>query len=96
MNLALAVAIATGSFKVVNKVMFCWWGAEEEGLLGSQHFVQDAKTAGTLSKIALNLNFDMVGSPNYIWGIYNGAGATGPERPGSVVLQVRGRGGDAC
>ena len=56
-----------------NKVRFAWWGAEEIGLLGSAHYVEDLATndpAG-LEAVATYLNFDMVGSPNYTIGVYD-------------------------
>jgi hypothetical protein len=40
-------------------------GAEEFGLLGSQFYV-DNLSAKDIKNIALNLNFDMVGSPNFV------------------------------
>ncbi len=55
---------------------FCWWGAEEVGLLGSNYHVQQAKNSSVvgerLSDYLINLNYDMLGSPNYIFGIYDG------------------------
>lgn len=59
--------------KPANKVRFAWWGAEEIGLLGSTHYVEDLKVnkPADLKKIATYLNFDMVGSPNYMIGVYD-------------------------
>ncbi|GMA38192.1 M20/M25/M40 family metallo-hydrolase [Mobilicoccus caccae] len=59
--------------KPANKVRFAWWGAEEIGLLGSTHYVNDLKANNPqkLGKIATYLNFDMVGSPNHIIGVYD-------------------------
>ena len=48
-----------------NKIRFCWWGAEEEGLLGSEFYVNSVIESGDISNIVLNLNYDMIGSPNY-------------------------------
>ena len=48
-----------------NTVRFAFWGAEESGLWGSKHYtagLTEAERAG----IALYLNFDMLGSPNYV------------------------------
>ena len=45
---------------------FAWWGAEEDGLLGSTAYV-DGLSDDELARIALYLNYDMVGSPNYIF-----------------------------
>jgi Zn-dependent M28 family amino/carboxypeptidase len=56
-----------------NKVRFAWWGAEELGLVGSTHYVSDLveNDPDALDRIATYLNFDMVGSPNYIIGTYD-------------------------
>lgn len=59
--------------KLPNKVRFAWWGAEELGLLGSTHYIADLKAnnPAQLKNIATYLNFDMVGSPNHIIGVYD-------------------------
>ncbi|HEX6247746.1 MAG TPA: M20/M25/M40 family metallo-hydrolase [Nocardioidaceae bacterium] len=59
--------------KLNNQVRFAWWGAEEAGLLGSWHYVDDLveNNPAELDKIATYLNFDMVGSPNYMIGVYD-------------------------
>jgi Zn-dependent M28 family amino/carboxypeptidase len=56
-----------------NRVRFAWWGAEELGLVGSTHYVDDlvANDPAALDRIATYLNFDMVASPNYIIGTYD-------------------------
>ncbi|WP_231738219.1 M28 family peptidase [Kocuria rosea] len=82
----LAVAEALAGTETANAVRFAWWGAEELGLLGSRHYVTDLKAndAATLEKVALYLNFDMIGSPNHGRFVYDGdASAFGPE-DGSV------------
>ncbi|CAF3645935.1 unnamed protein product [Rotaria socialis] len=80
-NLGLAVALArlfkTSTYaKYKYRVRFCWWGAEEIGLLGSDYHVKQAKISTVvgerLSDYLVNLNYDMLGSPNYIFGIYDG------------------------
>jgi len=65
----------------MNKIRFAWWGAEELGLIGSRYYVNDLveNNPVELQRIALNLNFDMVGSPNFFYGTYNGSTATAPE-----------------
>ncbi|MEV5572667.1 M28 family peptidase [Spirillospora sp. NPDC052269] len=67
-----------------NKVRFAWWGAEEEGLLGAEHYVTTLSAADK-AKIALNLNFDMTASPNGVRGVYNGSDPTAPH--GSAAIQ---------
>ncbi|CAF3820823.1 unnamed protein product [Adineta steineri] len=80
-NLGLAIALAklfqTSTYpKYKYRVRFCWWGAEEIGLLGSDYHVKQAKNATDvgerLQDYLINLNYDMLGSPNYIFGIYDG------------------------
>ncbi|WP_212723105.1 M28 family peptidase [Nocardioides jishulii] len=59
--------------KLNNKVRFAWWGAEELGLHGSNHYVADlqANDPDELENLAVYLNFDMVASPNFIIGVYD-------------------------
>jgi hypothetical protein len=54
-----------------NKIRFIWFSAEESGLLGSEHYVANLPSAER-AKIAANLNFDMIGSPNYVNFVYDG------------------------
>jgi len=74
-NLELAIQLTKASFLLVNKVRFAWWAAEESGLLGSTYYVNNLNSTdpAELKKIALNLNFDMLGSPNFFRGVYNGS-----------------------
>ena len=67
---------------IKNKVRFAFWGAEEEGLLGSDYYVTHL-TAAQKARIALNLNFDMLGSPNGRRGVYDGddSRTPAPTRP---------------
>ena len=72
MALSLARLLARGAISLTNQVRFCWWGAEEEGLVGS-HWYVDHLSDEEISRVALNLNYDMIASPNYIIGVYNGS-----------------------
>jgi Zn-dependent M28 family amino/carboxypeptidase len=54
-----------------NKIRFIWFSAEESGLLGSEHYVASLP-AEEQAKIAANLNFDMIGSPNFVNFVYDG------------------------
>ncbi|GLW06431.1 aminopeptidase [Microtetraspora sp. NBRC 13810] len=87
----LTVAEALGRVPTVNKLRFAWWGAEELGLLGAEHYVA-ALSPQELAKIKLYLNFDMVGSPNYAFKIYDGddSDATGAPAgpPGSDEIEA--------
>jgi Zn-dependent M28 family amino/carboxypeptidase len=62
-NLAVALAAASLNLTYSTRVRHCWWGAEELGLLGSTAYVKSLN-ASELDSILLNLNFDMLGSPN--------------------------------
>ena len=54
-----------------NAVRFAWWGAEEAGLVGSRDYVANL-TPEDGDKISLYLNFDMIGSPNHVFFVYDG------------------------
>jgi len=87
----LNVAIALSNFTVTNAVRFCFWSAEEFGLLGSNYYVSQLnQTASEIAKIRAYLNFDMIASPNYYYAIYDGDGSsfnlTGP--PGSAEIEA--------
>lgn len=69
----LAVAEELSKYSVENAVRFAWWGGEEFGLLGSKFYV-NTLSSDELAKIRLYLNFDMIASPNYFFGIYDGDG----------------------
>ncbi|WP_370890591.1 M20/M25/M40 family metallo-hydrolase [Janibacter sp. GXQ6167] len=81
------------SKKYNNKVRFAWWGAEELGLIGSTHYVNDLveNNPAELKKIATYLNFDMIGSPNHIIGVYDADQSTHqapvPVPPGSAETE---------
>ncbi|MFI9403735.1 M28 family metallopeptidase [Nocardia sp. NPDC052316] len=68
----LEVALRMAQLPPKNKVRFAWWGAEELGLLGSEHYVATLPEAER-NKIRLYLNFDMIGSPNFAYKIYDGS-----------------------
>lgn len=73
-----------------NTLRFAWWGAEELGLIGSTEWVAQ-QSAEELEEIALYLNFDMVGSPNYIFMVYDADESTFeapvPVPDGSIAIE---------
>lgn len=81
-DLEIALQMAELGVKPRNQVVFAWWGAEESGLIGSQFYV-DGLTKRQIKNIAVNLNFDMVGSPNYVRFVYDGD-ASDTESTGST------------
>jgi len=83
----LDIAEAMRKVEPVNTVRFAWWSAEESGLVGSDFYV-NSLTADELDDIALYLNFDMIGSPNYVRFVYDGDGTVGPAGPpGSEAIE---------
>jgi Zn-dependent M28 family amino/carboxypeptidase len=70
-NLEIALQMAKLDVKPVIQVRFAWWGAEESGLVGWQFYV-DSLTKKQIQNTAVNLNFDMVGSPNFVRFVYDG------------------------
>jgi Zn-dependent M28 family amino/carboxypeptidase len=87
---ALQLAKDDGDRRVNNTVRFAFWSAEESGLIGSTRYVESL-SATERSQIALYLNFDMVGSPNYFRGVYDGTGDLGGtvvRPPGSAQIET--------
>jgi Zn-dependent M28 family amino/carboxypeptidase len=66
----LETALMTAKVKPENTVRFAWWAAEEQGLVGSADYVAGLSQEER-DRIALYLNYDMVGSPNYIFMVYD-------------------------
>jgi hypothetical protein len=88
----LETALAMANLHPENTVRFAWWAAEEIGLLGSTDYVEGLSQA-ELDRIALYLNYDMIGSPNYIFMVYDADESTFPAPdgidipPGSVAIE---------
>jgi aminopeptidase S len=67
--LEVALAVAKADLKPTKHLRFGWWGDEEDGMVGSRHYV-DTLGAGK-SKLDSYLNFDMIGSPNPGYFVYD-------------------------
>ena len=80
----LETAIQMAKVEPRNTVRFAWWSAEESGLIGSTRYVESLAQP-ELDRIALNLNFDMIGSPNYVRFVYDGDNSAFPPGPGAAV-----------
>jgi Zn-dependent M28 family amino/carboxypeptidase len=87
--LELAIQMG-GSPKVNNAVRFAWWGAEELGLFGSSEYVANLTSEQQLD-ISMYLNFDMIGSPNAGYFVYDGDDSdgegAGPGPYGSAQIE---------
>ncbi|HEX6027320.1 MAG TPA: M28 family peptidase [Solirubrobacter sp.] len=92
-NLELALQMAERKVRTENRVRFAFWGAEESGLVGATRYVQ-AISDEEFAKIAANLNFDMLASPNHGKFVYDGdfshtpPPATAPNvNPGAAYIE---------
>ena len=78
LNLARLFQTSSSSYSTYQyRVRFCWWGAEELGLIGSIYHVDQASLPNTtiegerLQDYLVNLNYDMLAGPNYHFGIHD-------------------------
>jgi aminopeptidase S len=76
--LEVALTVARTGHHPRQHLRFAWWGAEELGLIGSRQYV-GTLTPADREAIAGYLNFDMVGSPNPAYYVYDGDSTTGPS-----------------
>jgi Zn-dependent M28 family amino/carboxypeptidase len=88
--LEVAEELAKKEQRPANKVRFAWWSAEENGLLGSEHYVANMSSLDR-KEVKLYLNFDMIASPNYGLFVYDGDDSdgvgAGPGPTGSAQLE---------
>ncbi|MER6165752.1 M28 family metallopeptidase [Streptomyces violaceorubidus] len=68
--LETALAVARSGYQPTKHLRFAWWGAEELGLVGSRYYVNSLSSADR-AKISGYLNFDMIGSPNPGYFVYD-------------------------
>jgi Zn-dependent M28 family amino/carboxypeptidase len=85
--LETAIQMAKLNVAPENRVRFAFWSGEEDGLIGSSYYVSQL-TAKEIKGTALNLNFDMIGSPNPVNFVYDGDGSalgvSGPNGSGTI------------
>jgi aminopeptidase S len=68
--LEIALTLAEEDPALAKHVRFAWWASEERGLQGSWSYVNELD-AEELAAIEAYLNFDMVGSPNAGYFVYD-------------------------
>ncbi|KUH35944.1 MULTISPECIES: M28 family peptidase [Streptomyces] len=68
--LETALAVSRAGLKPAKHLRFAWWGAEELGLVGSKYYVTNLPTTER-AKVSGYLNFDMIGSPNPGYFVYD-------------------------
>lgn len=85
----LETAVMMRRVSPTNRVRFAWWGAEERGLIGSRAYV-GALSPAELDAVAVYLNFNLIGSPNYVRFVYDGDGSDGgdPGPAGSGAIEA--------
>ncbi|GAA4036033.1 M28 family metallopeptidase [Allokutzneria multivorans] len=81
--LEVALTVSKQQLKPKQHLRFGWWGAEELGLVGSTNYVRTLP-ATEKSKIKGYLNFDMTGSPNPAYFVYDSQG----QPSGSAKFQA--------
>lgn len=68
--LETALAVSRAQLTPDKHLRFAWWGAEELGLIGSKYYVNNLG-ATERAKLDGYLNFDMIGSPNAGYFVYD-------------------------
>ncbi|MBA2808259.1 M20/M25/M40 family metallo-hydrolase [Streptomyces sp. KM273126] len=68
--LEAALTVARTNYQPSKHLRFAWWGAEERGLVGSNYYVSNLSSANR-DRISGYLNFDMIGSPNPGYFVYD-------------------------
>ncbi|WP_330344721.1 M28 family metallopeptidase [Streptomyces longwoodensis] len=68
--LETALAVSRAGLQPTRHLRFAWWGAEELGMVGSRYYVNNLSSANR-SRIGAYLNFDMIGSPNPGYFVYD-------------------------
>ena len=81
----LETALAMANVRPVNQLRFAWWGAEESGLVGSNYYVANLPE-DELAQIAMYMNYDMVGSPNFVHTVYDADESTFAAADFGVVV----------
>jgi aminopeptidase S len=85
--LEVALRLAEQGAVSRDRIRFAFWGGEEDGMHGSEHYVEELSGAESAAHVAY-LNVDVVGSPNAVVFVYDGDGSdseeAGPEGSGAV------------
>lgn len=84
--LLLELSKAVLKYTTKTKVRFAWWGAEENGLVGSKYYCSNLEVS-EINRILAYLNFDMVSKGYFGVGDTDGSshGSVGPV--GSEIIE---------
>jgi Zn-dependent M28 family amino/carboxypeptidase len=80
----LETAQMMANSKPENTLRFGFWAGEEQGLIGSTDYVTGLDQVEK-DRIALYMNYDMIGSPNYIFMVYDADTSTFPAPEGITI-----------
>ena len=80
----LETALLMANLNPQNTLRFAWWAGEEQGLLGSADYVAGLSPAER-DRIALYMNYDMIGSPNHIFMVYDADESSFPAPKGVPI-----------
>lgn len=72
LELARAFGDSPLALQTIPRIRFAWWTAEEIGLLGSKFYVKNL-TDQELKAFRLNIDTDMIASPNWVRGVWDGS-----------------------
>ncbi|GAA1499319.1 M28 family metallopeptidase [Paeniglutamicibacter kerguelensis] len=85
--LEVALRLAEEGAVSRERIRFAFWGGEEDGMHGSEYYVEQLSREETAAHVAY-LNVDVVGSPNAVVFVYDGDGSdseeAGPEGSGAI------------
>ena len=88
LELARAFAVSSLAKTTTPKIRFAWWSAEEIGLLGSKFYVKNLteNDPDELSAFRLNIDTDMIASPNWVRGVWSGADLEEPLKSKTKII----------
>ncbi|MBL0225122.1 MAG: M20/M25/M40 family metallo-hydrolase [Geobacteraceae bacterium] len=85
--LEVARQIGLNGYTPQNKIRFAWWGAEEVGLIGSSHYL-DNLSPTDLRNISMYLNVDCIASHNFTRGVQDTDLSDTIEYPGTLYTET--------
>lgn len=85
-SLLLELFLALTKYRTKNKMRFAWWGAEENGLLGSKFYCANLPPSD-VDDLLVYLNFDMVSKGFFGVADTDGSSHGSVAPPGSDVVE---------
>jgi Zn-dependent M28 family amino/carboxypeptidase len=85
--LEVARQIGLNGYTPQNKIRFAWWGAEEVGLIGSTHYL-DNLSPTDVRNISMYLNVDCIASHNFTRGVQDGDLSDTIDYPGTLYTET--------